>query len=229
MFDRERMRNLFRPSRWTPAAVMLVLVNAAPLAAVFFFRWDAADLVLLYWTENLIVGAFNVLRMLLADPPDGASSMSKLFLIPFFIVHFGIFCTVHGMFLLFFLKIGGGSSGLQLGASSSGLGALLGVPSALVRTLWSDAPRAASWVLSGLAVSHGISFVQYSVLGGERTMATVNELMGRPYRRVVVMHITILAGAAVSLFLDSPPSLLAILVLVKLLVDLMFHHREHRV
>jgi len=227
MFLRERILGLLRPSRWTPAAVMLVLVNAAPLAAVFVFRWDAADLVLLYWTENLIVGAFNVLRMLVADPPDGSGPASKLFMIPFFIIHFGIFCTVHGLFLVFLLEIGAGSAGPQLDAFGSG--GLLGMPGALVRALWTDAPRGAAWVLAGLAVSHAGSFVQYSLLGGERTSATVSQLMTRPYRRIVVMHLTIMAGAALTLFLDSPPSLLMVLVLVKLVLDLLLHNREHRI
>jgi len=226
MFLRERILDLLRPSRWTPAALMLVLVNAVPLVAIFVFRWDAADLVLLYWTENLIVGAFNVLRMLVADPSDGSGPASKLFMIPFFIIHFGIFCTVHGMFLMFLLEIGAGSAGPQFDAFGSG--GLLGMPGALVRALWTDASRGATWVLAGLAVSHGVSFVQYSLLGGERTSATVSQLMMRPYQRIVVMHITIMAGVAVTLFLDSPPSLLAILVLVKLIVDLVLHHGAHQ-
>jgi uncharacterized membrane protein len=113
-------------------------------------------------------------------------------------------------------------------ATSSVSGALLRVPAALVRALWADAPRGAVWILLGLAASHGISFIQHYLVGGEGTSTTVRELMVRPYRRIVVMHITIMAAAALNLVFDSPVSLLAILVLVKLVLDLVFHNREHR-
>ncbi len=35
--------------------VVLVLVNLLPLAGVLFFDWDVAALVILYWSENLVL------------------------------------------------------------------------------------------------------------------------------------------------------------------------------
>jgi hypothetical protein len=50
----------------TPSLVALVVANALPLAGVLFLGWTVFPLVLLYWLENVVVGAFNVAKLLLA-------------------------------------------------------------------------------------------------------------------------------------------------------------------
>jgi hypothetical protein len=67
---------------------------------VLFFGWSVFPLVLLYWLENVIVGAFNVAKMLIAHPREVAYWAGKLFIIPFFVVHFGMFTYVHGALLV---------------------------------------------------------------------------------------------------------------------------------
>src|SRR5256885_8077445 len=78
------------PRSWPLSAVILILVNAAPLVGVLFFHWTVFAVVLLYWCENVVVGSFNVLRMLCAQPRDVMSWVSKVTTIPFFIVHYGM-------------------------------------------------------------------------------------------------------------------------------------------
>ena len=77
------------------SAVALVLANAVPLAGVVALGWQVFPLVLLYWLENVVVGGFNVLRMLSARPRDGVRWVAKAFLVPFFVVHFGLFTATH--------------------------------------------------------------------------------------------------------------------------------------
>ena len=71
-----------------------------PLVGVVAFHWTVFSVILLYWFENVVIGAFNVLKMAFANPRSLASDALKLFLIPFFIVHYGIFAFVHGMIIL---------------------------------------------------------------------------------------------------------------------------------
>ena len=101
---------MFRPS-----TVSLILVNLIPLAGVLFFEWNVAAVVLLFWFENVVVGIFNVLKM---NKAQGTASKARLyikgksgksdkksFIISFFILHFGIFTAVHGVFvLILFIK-----------------------------------------------------------------------------------------------------------------------------
>src|SRR2546428_9687305 len=93
------------PRRWPPSAVFLLLANAAPLAGVLLHHWTVFAVVLLYWCENVIVGGFNVLRMLVAKPQESLAWLGKAFLIPFFCVHYGMFTFLHGV--LVFALFGG--------------------------------------------------------------------------------------------------------------------------
>ena len=85
------------PRRWDVSTAALVVANAVPIFGVVFLGWQVFPLMLLYWLENVVVGAFNVLRMLAADPRNPFRWAGKLFLIPFFCVHFGMFTFVHGV------------------------------------------------------------------------------------------------------------------------------------
>jgi hypothetical protein len=80
----------------------LVLANIVPLFGVIFFSWDITTIIYLYWFENIVIGVFNVLKMIRAKGKDGNSKKSsKLFLVPFFMFHFGFFTLIHGVFVTF--------------------------------------------------------------------------------------------------------------------------------
>jgi len=100
--------------RWPPSVIPLVLVNAIPLVGVLAHHWTVFVVLLLYWCENVVVGAFNVLRMVCAYPQVGIAWVGKLFVIPFFMVHFGMFTFVHGMFVL---SLFGGGQTTEAGAA----------------------------------------------------------------------------------------------------------------
>jgi hypothetical protein len=58
-------------SNYKASAWALVAANALPLFGVLFFGWDTFSIVFLYWVENVIIGAINVLKMIACDPdPD---------------------------------------------------------------------------------------------------------------------------------------------------------------
>src|SRR5437899_11071768 len=82
--------------RVSPSALVLVAANLVPLAGVLFFGWSVFSTLLLFWVENVIVGAFNVLRMLVAQPQIGAMWAAKLFRIPSSTFHSGTFVTSPG-------------------------------------------------------------------------------------------------------------------------------------
>ena len=43
--------------------LVLIAANFIPLFGVALFDWDVLEILLLYWTESVIIGALNVLRM----------------------------------------------------------------------------------------------------------------------------------------------------------------------
>jgi hypothetical protein len=67
------LRPLASAAVWSsPTVMVLVLANLIPLYGVLAFGWETFPLLLLFWVENVIVGGFNVLKMLLAAPQSGS-------------------------------------------------------------------------------------------------------------------------------------------------------------
>ena len=206
----------------------LTVANLVPLLGVFFLGWEAAAIVLLYWIENLIVGFFNILRMIMVKVESPAKQFQKLFIIPFFCVHFGGFCAGHGFFLLTFFKIG--SPDQALSSSGAWLGPLvfLELLYSVIMQLWQSRPPGLVWPAVGLFISHGISFIRNFINRQEYLSLKLNEVMFQPYKRIVLMHVSIIAGGFFILKLGSPVALLCILIFLKIGMDIWLHKRSHR-
>ncbi len=218
-------KRLPRPSL---SIIALTVANLVPLLGVIFLNWEAAAIVLLYWMENLIVGFFNVLRMILVKGEPVANQFQKLFMIPFFCVHFGGFCAVHGFFLLAFFKIGSPEGAIAAGDSWMGPLIFLQLLYAVVMQLWQSRPAGLDWPVLGLAVSHGISFVKNFLIGQEYLSLKLKELMMRPYKRIVLMHVAIIAGGVLIMKLGSPVALLCVLIFLKIAMDIWLHAKSNR-
>lgn len=213
----------------TPWAIgALIAVNLVPLVGVLFFGWSTFDLMLLYWFENGVVGFFALLKILLTRGSDGAigalgAGLERIVLAGFFMVHYGVFWTVHGFFVM--LLFGGGPM-----AGGAGFGPMAGPPWFLVGGF-----GMAGAVLSGglfvatlgLFVSHAVSFVGNVLQRGEDLDRSPKELMAQPYGRVMVLHVTLVLGAFLMLGLGEPLLGLVLFVLLKTGVDLVAHLRSH--
>ena len=195
----------------TPSLLALVLANAFPIVGVLFLGWTVFPLVLLYWLENVVVGAFNVARLLLAQPREPVYWAVKLFLIPFFVVHFGMFTYIHGALVLALF----GPKGTR--------------PFELLETV-PPAIRAnhLGWAVASLMVSHGLSFCWNYLRNGEYQRASLNALMMQPYSRVVVLHLTVLFGGWLVMAIGSPLPALVLLAVIKTAADLRAHQAERR-
>jgi len=206
--------------------LVLLAANIIPLFGVLYFDWDAFLIVLLYWTENLAVGFYNILKMAFAKMSHPLAHLGKLFLIPFFMVHYGGFMAIHGIFILaIFKKV----SDIPMDKGSWPcffifLQLLLNV----IKQMYSVIPSNMKFALLALFVSHGISFVYNYLLKGEFVTSKPDKLMGQPYARVVEMHIAILAGGFLAMSLGSPLGLLLVLIVLKTVLDVKLHLREHR-
>jgi hypothetical protein len=195
--------------RLRTSVLALLVANAVPLFGVLYLGWNAGAIVVFYWTENLIVGLFNVLKMKRAQGPLEATGMSidgrlmtaadRTSLIVFFIVFYGAFTLGHGFFVL--VLFGPGST---------------------------VTVQASLKALPFLAVSHGISYWRNFLGQGEYLRVSFARLFMQPFRRVVVMQLTIILGGVWAQSEDSPPYALIVMVVVKTAIDLAGHLAEHR-
>jgi hypothetical protein len=199
------------PQRWLPTATVLVAANLVPLVGVVAFSWDVFTVVFLFWLENVVVGLFNVLRMLWVERGAERMPVAKVALIPFFLVHYGMFTAVHGVFV--FALFG-------RAAEIGGFPTVANVVDVIVQNhLWV--------AVFALVLSHGYSFVRNYVEAQEYRRVTLQQLMARPYSRIVVLHVTILGGGFLVMALQLPAAAVAMLVGLKVWIDVRAHLREH--
>ena len=210
--------------------VALVTANLIPLIGIFFFDWDVTFIVLLYWFENLIAGFYNILKMALLKVDQTLKNANKFFIIPFFCLHYGAFCGVHGLFLTVFFKIGESSSPFPGNQETWPMHLVfIQILLNVIAKIWSNRPPQMIWALLGLCISHGISFMENFIFGQEYKTNTLKKLMHQPYQRIIVMHIAIIAGGVFVMQLDSPLPLLIILILLKIFFDLYLHKKSHKI
>jgi hypothetical protein len=204
----------------------LVAANVVPLWGVVFLGWDAFYILLLYWAENIAVGFYNILKIAFLKVPRPIDHLGKLFIIPFFVVHYGGFMAGHGLFLLFLFKKTDGQfiQGNDWPCFLVFIQLLLGV----LKQAYSIIPANMKYALAALFVSHGISFIYNYLLKGEFAVSKADRLMGQPYARVVVMHIALLAGGFLTVAIGQPIGVLLVLVVLKMIIDVKLHLREHR-
>jgi hypothetical protein len=212
-------------------------------------RWSVATLLVLYWVENGIVGILNVPKILLAEGSGGLGAIGTVPRAPtpmgaagrvsialFFLVHYGLFWVVHGIFVwtLPMFAAARQAAGTPPGLSAPfppdsqfGAGPFDGVGAFAPAIGTGVDGSAVLWGAIGLAISHGISFFVNYLGRGEYRKVSPTEQATRPYSRLVLLHLAIIAGGFVSLLLGSPLGSIVVLVLLKTALDVALHRREH--
>ena len=240
-----RFFDAYRRTASTRTAIALIVANAIPLVGVLFFRWSLLTILVVYWVENGIVGLWNVPKILLAQGsivparPGLPSSVAAAFrsgrlpgagragLAMFFLVHYGLFWLAHGFFVLNLPAFASfGASVLEPCLDSfsfpdAGAACAPGPFGGLVE------PSVAIAAVA-LFLSHGASFFLNYLGRREYLTASPPAQMFAPYGRVVVLHVTIILGAFVAVFIGAPTGALVVLVILKTAYDLGLHLREHR-
>jgi Family of unknown function (DUF6498) len=149
----------------------------------------------------------------------------------FFLIHYGIFWLVHGIFVFALPTFFGAANTGCLGADTipgfgldpafEGLG---GCATPFGDVVWSNVTIAAV----ALFLSHGASFLLNYIGGREYLTTSPARQMAAPYGRVVVLHLTIIFGAMLVAILGAPIAALVVLIVLKTAFDLRLHLREHR-
>ncbi len=220
-----------------PSAFILILANLTPVFGVMLFDWQVIDILILYWTESVVIGVINVMRMircqtgdvlsglipgisgreippevnaeLQARMPKFSASALKLFIIPFFVVHYGGFCAGHLFAVMSFF----GGAALHNGVTGS------------LQNFWEPE----YWIaVVAITSSHLYSYFNNYIGANEYQHSNLFMLMMRPYGRITTMHIAIVVGAGLVMWLGSPLPVLIILIVAKTTMDLKLHEKERR-
>lgn len=146
----------------------VLVTNLFLLAGVLAWGWPAGNVFVLFWIENVILGAATAVKIATADgvDPASASTTPRWARTLFFVFHYGIFALVHGVFSVI-IAFGIGFS-FSLWA--------LGLPAALI------------------ALRYGVELATGWFLGDARRTVTPGQAFASPYPRLIVLHVATILG-----------------------------------
>jgi len=198
-------RDADRPEITAPSVLALLAANLIPLIGVLGLGWDLGQVMVLFWAENAVIGFYNLLKLAVV------AKWATVFVGPFFVGHYGGFMVGHFLFIYYMFVRGIGASGPE--ASAGTALADVFVP------LWP--------ALLALFLSHGLSFYSNFLKQREYVGRTTQQQMGEPYKRIVMLHVTIIFGGWGVIMLRSAVPALVLLVTLKIGMDLWAHRKEH--
>lgn len=195
------MNNLFNPMSWVralrqPLVLIGLAVDLFPIYGVIAFGWNAIPLVMLYWMENIIAGVLTIPRIFISSATFGLGGVALgAFLCVFFVFHYGLFCAVHGSFLMVFTAFGEGATFEQPPV-------MMDIP-AMFRFGMNSAPHVDYFVYAIIAFQV-LVFLWEFIIKGEWKETTPMAEMFAPYGRIIILHFGIFAGAGALFLLGQP-------------------------
>lgn len=197
------MKALKVPSYFPVAAA--VALNIIPIIGVLFWGWSAFTLIFLYWLENVVIGV-RTLASMAANAIFGGTlnKAGALVFGIFFTLHYGLFCFVHGTFVVVLFGAG---------QNADSMFDLFKV----AQDLFAREPN----LLIGFASIVAWQVVQLVlfIARGEAKTTNPMALMAAPYPRIIVLHITIIGGGFLVMLLNQPVAGVLALALVKTAFD----------
>ncbi len=183
-------------------------VDAVPIFMVLFLGWRAEALVLLYWAENIVIGLATIVRLVWSGARMGAIGIGLcLFLVPFFMVHYGMFCFGHGVFVFSFAQ----TVDLNAANFSPSPAAIFN----MFETIRTSFP--------GMTLALGlIALYQLTAAARDYWPASgkdypdVMQEMFAPYGRIVTLHIAIILAGFIMMALGDPMIGVLLFILIRM-------------
>ena len=169
----------------------LILANLVPLYGVWFQGWDPKQMFLVYCLETIIIGGYNVIKMIIVtlnkkkdvweNLGGGKSMVSGWFFILFFIVHYGFFVFIQtGIF-----------------AAVSGISSADGAfgPLTFLSRIFSYLNIDAKTVLYIFIAMYGFRMFFDFILNGKYKEISMGVLMFQPYLRIFIQQFVVILGS----------------------------------
>lgn len=210
MSDKKTLKNILKI---TPSSIAIILGNLVVIVGAIFFEWELFPLVLLYWLENAVIGLLNSIKMITSTSPEPFKIGQKLFMVPFFWLHYGGFMYGHGIFIF-------SAFGHYETPGSIDLPSFQTIFNIVIE-------NGLQWALLGIIAGHLYSLVHNYYYKGEYKQQVLAELMGAPYGRIAVLHIFIILGGFIIQLSGSPRYAIVLLAIMKTIGDLAAHNAQH--
>jgi Family of unknown function (DUF6498) len=194
------VRKLLDPGYWrrtlsNPMVLLGFAVDILPIYAVIFWAWNAVPLVMLYWMENVLIGVMSIPRIFISGARFGIGGViGGLFMSAFFTFHYGMFCFVHGIFLVAFASFN----------TSEGMAATPFLDIGGIFRFGLGSGQHIDWIIYAIVAFQILGFAVEFIWKGEWKRTNPGDEMGAPYGRIVLLHFGILIGAGALFWLGQP-------------------------
>jgi hypothetical protein len=215
------------------STLSLIAVNLFNIIMAVIFKWNIFDVMIVYWFQSISIGIFTFYRLytypleqIEREMDDGkplevndlavtSPGMAKIIIAGFFAVHYGLFHLVYIIFIVGFAY----SEGFPLDLLGGLIGALLFFINHLYSYLYNK--------------GEGESMTEAGPGNSLRSAGvSIADIFSKPYTRIIPIHLTIMAGAAIShLITDGPFQSIAILLIfmgLKTIMDVIAHKNKHK-
>lgn len=192
---------------------ILLFANTLPLFGVLYWNWGVFELIYIYWFENVILGVLQLVKMAFNQPSLPLNWFLKLFYMPFFTLHYGMFTFAHGVILLDIFAPHSLQAQLKAISMSERLFFMMQEPSIYFMAMV-------------LFVSNGALVLKEYFLTNRFQEIKIVALMFEPYGRIVVLHVTLLLSAYLLQKYHEPLFGLIVLIGVKLIFELIIHREK---
>jgi len=215
-----------------PSVVEMAAMTAIPVVGVAFFGWSGIQILLIYWSENAVIGLFNLLRLGLSKPVY-ESRADYLAAHPWILQHYPVSEEVwrkahdwrvsrYPSYKEFFIPAFLGHYTFFLWTHAF-----------LLATLVAKTPAHAWWrmfeaewslgmalAIASLLVTHGYRFWNEDLQGRTYTRSCPFLTTIFPYRRLLILHLALLLGGLAIAFFSLPALLAVLLILLKSAFDM---------
>jgi hypothetical protein len=202
------VNKLLNPAYWGralshPLVFAGLLVDLMPIYALFAWGWTVVPLVMLYWMENVIAGVMTIPRLLISGARFGfGGAIGGIFMSAFFVFHYGMFCLVHGTFLVVFASF----------SSPEGMASAPFMDVGGIFRFGLESAEHVDWIAYAIIGFQIAVFLWEFILKGGWKVSNLGEEMAAPYGRVVVLHIALFVGFGALILLGQP--MLGVLALI---------------
>lgn len=245
------MKLIDQPSFGESSKWSLIIANLIPIYGVIVLGWKAFDIVIFYWLETIVIGIFNVGKILMSEgkapkteeetvkslgpafewllkdkenrtTKKNDQSLENLEVNPGLKIFLSIFFLIHYNFFIFIQL-----SFILIFMSIDGAMDSSPDPFDIVNIIYKNTDYLFVGIF-GIVFSHAHSFYLNFYKGKEYIHANPAIQMFKPYVRIFVQQFVVIFGGMVALFLGSPLPLLILLVIFKIIIDLLSHNASHK-
>ena len=170
------------------SVIVIIGANLMPVIGVLFFRWNANNIIILYWIETLVIGFYTLLKVIFSRAPGA----KKALVIPLFCVFYCVLWNFQGCFVFSYL-----------------------VPNLFETCKWQSPYTGIGWFIFGLFISHGVSFTQSYWIRKEYLFTPPERLVFQPVPRVVLFLVILMMSSSVITKTGSTMASFIVLIALK--------------